>query len=250
MNPNLAAAGKDQAEEASGPKEMDPKFSLKQRLALWLISWSGYLAIRLIGATLRPSFTYEPGSENEPRTRPAIYCFWHRCVFAAGYLFRDHEIRVLTSRSYDGEYIARIIERLGFRAVRGSSSRGAVQSLRELQREVEVGEYVAFTIDGPRGPRYVAKPGPIHLARVTGAAIFCFYVAPERAWVLKSWDAFMIPKPFSRVHVYVRSPIRVSPDADHDAALAHLQTDLEEARHRAEARFTKDAKQDTNGEMP
>ncbi len=144
---------------------------------------------------------------------------------------------MLTSRSYDGEYIARIIERLGFRAVRGSSSRGAVQSLRELQRELEQGEFVAFTIDGPRGPRYVAKPGPIHLARVTGAPIFCFYVAVERAWVLKSWDAFMIPKPLSRVHCYVRSPISLSPDADHDEALARMQKELEEARSRAEAFF-------------
>ena len=237
MNPNLAATDENQAEEVSSGETAGPRFSLKQRLTLWLISWLGYLAIRTIGPTLRASFTYEPGAENEPRTRPAIYCFWHRCVFAASYLFRDHSIRVLTSRSYDGEYIARIIEHLGFRAVRGSSSRGAVQSLRELQRELELGEFVAFTIDGPRGPRYVAKPGPIYLARVTGAPIFCFYVASERAWVLKSWDAFMIPKPFSRVHVYVRSPIVLSADADHDESLARMQSDLEKARNRAEAAF-------------
>src|SRR6185437_10690957 len=121
--------------------------------------------------------------------------------------------------------------------VRGSSSRGAVQSLRELQREREQGEFVAFTIDGPRGPRYVAKPGPIHLAQVTGAPIFFFYVAAERAWVLKSWDAFMIPKPFSRVRCYVRSPISVAADADHDQSLARMQHELEEARGRAEAFF-------------
>jgi lysophospholipid acyltransferase (LPLAT)-like uncharacterized protein len=207
-------------------------------MALALISWAGYLAIRLIGPTLRPSFTYEPGTEDEPRTRPAIYCFWHRCVFPAGYIFRNHGIRVLTSRSYDGEYIARIIERLGFRAVRGSSSRGAVQSLRELQRELEGGAFVAFTIDGPRGPRYVAKPGPIHLARMTGAPVFSFYVAVERAWILKTWDAFVVPKPFSRVHCYVRSPMTVTPDADHDQALARMQSQLEEAQKRAEAKFS------------
>lgn len=203
-----------------------------------MISWTGYLAIRLIGPTLRPSFTYEPDTEDEPRTRPAIYCFWHRCVFPAGYMFRNHGIRVLTSRSYDGEYIARIIERLGFRAVRGSSSRGAVQSLRELQRELEGGAFVAFTIDGPRGPRYLAKPGPIHLARMTGAPIFSFYVAVERAWILKTWDALVVPKPFSRVHCYVRSPMTVTPDADHDQALARMQRQLEEAQKRAEAKFS------------
>ncbi len=237
MQPNLAASDEGRSAAVAEAGTNRRKFSLNEKIALALISWAGSLAIRIIGPTLRPSFTYEPGTENEPRTRPAIYCFWHRCVFACGYLFRGHGIRVLTSRSYDGEYIARIIERLGFRAVRGSSSRGAVQSLRELQRELEQGEFVAFTIDGPRGPRYVAKPGPIHLARITGAPIFCFYVAAERAWVLNSWDAFMIPKPFSRVHCYVRSPISVSADADHDQTLAKMQKELEEARSRAEEAF-------------
>ena len=238
MSPNLAAAGEDEAQQVVADQSGNRRFSFKQRLSLWLISWAGYLAIRLIGPTLRASFTFEPGSEGEPRTRPAIYCFWHRCVFPATYLFRNHGIRVLTSRSYDGEYIARIIERLGFRAVRGSSSRGAVQSLRELQRELEVGEFVAFTIDGPRGPRYIAKPGPIHLARITGARIFPFYVAVERAWILKTWDAFILPKPFSRVHCCVRAPITVAAGDDHDKALALMQSELEEARRRAEALFS------------
>ena len=237
MSPNLAAAGEDEAQNAAADQSGNRRFSFKERLSLWLISWAGYLAIRLIGPTLRASFTFGPGADGEPRTRPAIYCFWHRCVFPGAYLFRNHGIRVLTSRSYDGEYIARIIERLGFRAVRGSSSRGAVQSLRELQRELERGEFAAFTIDGPRGPRYVAKPGPIHLARITGAPIFSFYVAVERAWILKTWDAFILPKPFSRVHCYLGMPMKVSADADPEEALARMQSRLEEARRCAEALF-------------
>jgi len=234
---NLAAPVEDPLENPAWDGIRLSRFSLKQRLSLWLTSWAGYLAIRLIGPTLRISITYEPGAENEPRTRPAIFCFWHRCVFPAAYVFRNKGIRVLTSRSYDGEYIARIINRLGFRAVRGSSSRGAVQSLRELQRELENGEFVAFTIDGPRGPRYVAKPGPIHLARVTGAPIFSFYVAVERAWVLRTWDAFMLPKPFSRIHCCVRSPIRVAADANHERSLAQMQSELEAAQRCAEAPY-------------
>ena len=237
MSPNLAAADEDEAQNVAADQSGNYRFSFQQRLSLGLISWAGYLAIRLIGPTLRTSFTHEPGTEGEPRTRPAIYCFWHRCVFPAGYLFRNHGIRVLTSRSYDGEYIARIIKRLGFRAVRGSSSRGAVQSLRELQRELERGEFVAFTIDGPRGPRYVAKPGPIHLARITGAPIFSFFVAAESAWILKTWDDFILPKPFSRVHCYVRAPIRVSPDSDQAEALALMQAELEQAQRHAENAF-------------
>jgi len=232
---NPAAPVDDAIETAFGESGQTSRFSFKQRFSLWLISWIGYLAIRIIGPTLRVSFTYEPGTDNEPRTRPAIYCFWHRCVFAAAYLFRNHGIRVLTSRSYDGEYIARIIEHLGFRAVRGSSSRGAVQSLRELQRELEDGAFVAFTIDGPRGPRYVAKPGPIHLARITGAPIFSFFVAVDRAWILRTWDAFMLPMPFSRIHCYVRTPIKVAEDANHEQSLARMQSELEVAQRRAEA---------------
>lgn len=237
MDRNLAAPADDAIENPSGEGSQASRFSFKQRLSLWLISWLGYLAIRIIGPTLRVSFAYEPGSEDEPKTRPAIYCFWHRCVFAAAYLFRNNDIRVLTSRSYDGEYIARIIERLGFRAVRGSSSRGAVQSLRELQRELDEDAFVAFTIDGPRGPRYVAKPGPIHLARVTGAPIFSFYVAAEKAWILNTWDAFVLPKPFSRVHCHVRSPISIAADANHEQSLARMQSELEVAQRRAEALF-------------
>jgi len=234
---NLAGTVDDAIENPSGEGSQAFRFSSKQRLSLWLISWLGYLAIRIIGPTLRVSFTYEPGSENEPKTRPAIYCFWHRCVFAAAYLFRNNGVRVLTSRSYDGEYIARIIERLGFRAVRGSSSRGAVQSLRELQRELEDGAFVAFTIDGPRGPRYVAKPGPIHLARVTGAPIFSFYVAAEKAWILNTWAAFVLPKPFSRIHFYVRTPLTLAADANHEQSLTRMQSELEVAQRRAEAAF-------------
>lgn len=233
-----AATLANRPENTTRDSERRARFSLKQRLALWLISWAGYLAIRFIGPTLQFTATYEPGSEGEPKTHPAIYCFWHRCVFPAAYLFRKRGIRVLTSRSYDGEYIARIIERLGFRPIRGSSSRGAVQALRELQKELQAGEFVAFTIDGPRGPRYVAKPGPIQLARTTGAPIFAFYVAVERAWILNTWDAFMIPKPFSRVHCNIRGPQRVLSTIDTDEALARMQSDLEQAQQAAESRFS------------
>lgn len=239
MDRNLAASVEDPLENPAPDGIRPSRFSLKQRFSLWLTSLAGYLAIRLIGPTLRISITYEPGAEDEPRTRPSIFCFWHRCVFPAAYVFRNKGIRVLTSRSYDGEYIARIINRLGFRAVRGSSSRGAVQSLRELQRELENREFVAFTIDGPRGPRYVAKPGPIHLARVTGAPIFSFYVAVERAWILRTWDAFVLPKPFSRIHCVIRAPIRVAADSNHEQSLAQMQSELEAAQRSAESPFVR-----------
>jgi lysophospholipid acyltransferase (LPLAT)-like uncharacterized protein len=107
-------------------KNEEQAFSFRQRVALWFISVAGTLAIRLIGPTLRYRVEIEPGGPPEPLLVPAVYCFWHRCVFASAYFYRNRDVAVMTSRSFDGEYIARIIQNLGFRAVRGSSSRGAV----------------------------------------------------------------------------------------------------------------------------
>jgi lysophospholipid acyltransferase (LPLAT)-like uncharacterized protein len=143
----------------------------------------------------------------------------------------------MTSRSFDGEYIARIIEKLGYSAVRGSSSRGAVGALMGMRRELELNHAVAFTIDGPRGPRYLAKPGPVLLAKKTGRPIGCFYIAVQKAWVLNSWDHMVIPKPFSSAMMYASSPIYVSPDANEEqisAYHAQMQTALEKCREKAE----------------
>jgi hypothetical protein len=210
---------------------------LRQRFALWLISWAGFLAIRLIGPTLRFAVSFEEGAPDNLESRPVIFPFWHRCVFAAAYAWRDMRMRVMTSRSFDGEYIARIIQKLGFVAVRGSSSRGAVGALLGTRREIEQGFSVAFTIDGPRGPRYVAKPGPVLLAKITGAPIVPFYIALENPWVLNTWDQFMIPKPFSRVLMRVARNIQVPSDvAEEELVQFHqeMQAALDRVRPFAE----------------
>ena len=216
-----------------------PRFSLGQRLALWFISSLGTLAIRLIGPTLRYRVEIEPGGPPQPLLVPAVYCFWHRCVFASAYFYRNRDVAVMTSRSFDGEYIARIIQNLGFRAVRGSSSRGAVGALLGMHKEIAAGRTAAFTIDGPRGPRYVAKPGPVLLAKNTGVPIVCFHMALESVWVLDSWDATMIPKPFSRALLRVSRVIHVPPDADPatmERIHEEMQAALERVRDDADAR--------------
>ncbi len=109
-------------------------------------------------------------------------------------------IAILISRSFDGELIARTVEKLGFVAVRGSSSRGAAAGLRGMMEAYGTGHICAFTADGPKGPWRVAKAGPAQLAKLTGAGwVGCFHAEPERAWRLRSWDRFAIPKPFSVV---------------------------------------------------
>lgn len=211
-------------------------FSLGQRVALWVLSWAGYLAIAFICRTLRFEISSEECDKLEGRTwppSPMIAPFWHRCVFPATYYFRDRDVSVMTSRSFDGEYIARIIEKFGFRAVRGSSSRGGVRALLGMHDVILEGRIAAFTIDGPRGPQYVAKPGPVLLARNTGAAIRCFYIAVQEAWVLNSWDRLVIPKPFTRAHVRWSGPILVPRDtADQawEAYQAEMQSTLERVR--------------------
>jgi lysophospholipid acyltransferase (LPLAT)-like uncharacterized protein len=219
------------------PQEEKP-FTLWQRFVIWAATWAGFIAIRLIAPTLRWTVSVEEGGPPEGHLRPAIYVFWHRCVFVATWHFRDQEIAVMTSRSFDGEYIARIIEKCGYSAVRGSSSRGAVRALLGMHKVIDAGRTVAFTIDGPRGPKYVAKPGPVLLARNTGAPIMAFHIALERPWILPSWDDFMIPKPFSRALVRVGKLIHVPEEAD-SAALeryhAEMQATLDRIREFAEA---------------
>ncbi len=210
-------------------------FTLKQRIALFFIAWIGYVAIELICCTLRFDISSEEPGVTPTRTgwppSPAIAPFWHRCVFPAAYYFRDRDVSVMTSRSFDGEYIARIIEKFGFRAVRGSSSRGGVRALLGMHTVMDEGRIAAFTIDGPRGPRYVAKPGPVLLARNTGAEIRCFYIAVKDAWVLNSWDRFVIPKPFTKAHVRWSGPIAVPRETD-SAGLERYHAEMQAALER------------------
>ena len=137
----------------------------------------------------------------------------------------------MVSRSFDGEYIARIIERLGFVAVRGSSSRGGSEALRGMKEELQKGAAIAFTIDGPRGPKYIAKPGPVLLARSTGLPMAAFYVALSDAWVLKTWDEFMIPKPFSKALVRVSAKMQVTANVD-EAEIRNWQAQLQKSLER------------------
>ena len=215
-------------------------FTLRQRVLLFLIGWIGYLAVRLIGPTLRWTKENEEGGATSERQHPVVWAFWHRCVFPASYVARELSISVMTSASFDGEYIARIIERLGFLAVRGSSSQGGMRALQEMRELAEQGHSAAFTVDGPRGPKYVAKLGPVLLAGLTGFPISPFHIALDRAWVMKSWDGFMIPKPFSRARLFFGRLIYVPPGLSGEQLQPHqqeLQAALDRVRITAEQRM-------------
>ena len=177
-------------------------YTFKQRLALAVVPPLAYMVICLLGVTLRFEDIAEPGAVPAYHTPPPlIYALWHRCLLACAWRFRNGNLHILISRSFDGELIARTVERLGFVAIRGSSSRDGAVGLRNLQRAYLEKNYIAITADGPRGPAQIAKPGVTQLAQLVSAPVGAIYVHPERAWTLRSWDRFLIPKPFSRVTV-------------------------------------------------
>jgi len=225
--PEASTSAVPATESNSGPR----RWSFRQRVELSLIVFFGYWFIRLLGPTLRVSVSYEDGAQKTLDERPYVASFWHECMIPATYLFRGMGIRVMSSFSYDGEYMGRIIRKLGFVAVKGSSSRNPVRALLGLRRALDEGWTVAFSLDGPRGPRRKVKPGPSGLARSSGRAMTTFHTAVEKAWVLRSWDRMMIPKPFSRVLVRVGKLIPVPPDAS-DEDLEHYTGELQDSLER------------------
>ena len=233
----MAEAGTHEA-PVTTPATGARRFTLRQRIILHTIIWAGYWIIRMIGPTLRVCISYEEGAQKTLDQRPVVASFWHSCLIPATYIWRNFGIRVMSSNSYDGEYMGRIIHKFGFVAVKGSSSRNAVRALLGLRRALEDGWTVAFTLDGPRGPRRKVKPGPVALARSSGVPLSMFHAAVEKAWVLNTWDRLMIPKPFSRVLVRFGKLIPVpagASDEDVERFTAELQSSLDRVCEFAEA---------------
>ena len=218
------------------------RYTLRQRLVLRLIIFFGYWVVRLLGSTLRVSISFEEGAQKTVDERPLVGSFWHSCILPSTYLFRNMGVRVMSSNSYDGEYMGRIIHKFGYVAVKGSSSRNAVRALLGLRRALEEGWTVAFTLDGPRGPRHKVKPGPVALARSSGAPLTMYYAAVDKAWVLNTWDRLVIPAPFSRVLVRFGKLIPVpenAGDAEMERYTAELQAALDRVCAFAEENVSK-----------
>ncbi len=209
---------------------VEPAFTRGQRLLLTVVPPVVAGLIRLLGATWRVRDVQAAGVPvGDLVPGPTVFAFWHESLLACAYRFRGLGIAILISRSFDGELIARTVERLGFAAVRGSSSRGGAAGLRGMAEAYAAGRICAFTADGPKGPRRVAKAGAVQLAALAGPGwIGCFHAEPERAWRLRSWDRFAIPKPFTTVRfgwpVHVRAPELVMVQAALDAAVALAST--------------------------
>jgi len=208
------------------------EYSPWERFQIKLADLTFYLLIKFIGLTVR--WTVEGVEHLESISRSGalpIYTLWHNHIFLSTYFLRNRRIVVMTSRSFDGEYIARFIQRLGYGAARGSSTRGGIGAVRDMVKLMRSGCPTAFTIDGPKGPRHVAKMGAVLLAKKTGNAVLPFTVTPSKYFTINSWDRLQIPIPFTRALTTYAPPIQVPKDATDEALQAkrdELQQVLDE----------------------
>ena len=205
----------------------DWRLSWTKRAQIALIAGVGYPLINALGRTLR--WRVE-GTEHYDAVlasgRQPIMAFWHGRILSGTLYFQRRGIVVITSENFDGEWIARIIQRFGFGTARGSSSRGSLRAMLQLVRDMEKGRPAAFTLDGPRGPARVAQPGAIWLARATGNPVVPFHMEASSKWTARSWDQTQIPKPFTTVAVAIGDPFDVAGDAT-DQQLETARQELE-----------------------
>jgi len=210
------------------------RLSARKRAEVVAIAAVGYPVVRALSSTWRWRVS---GAEHVEAITSAghqpIVALWHGRILAATPYFQKRGIIAMASENFDGEWIARLLGKFGYGAARGSTSRGGPTALRQMVRDVKE-HGVAFTLDGPRGPAEVAKPGAVWLAGVSGQPLLPFHAEAASSWTLKSWDRTQIPRPFTTVAAAIGAPIYVPREAD-QPALAHAQAALESALAAARA---------------
>ena len=196
-------------------------------MSWWMhtVAFAGAAFIRALGVTWRITQD-RPEIYDTARAQSGnlIFAFWHGRLLPLTWTYRNRAIHVLASEHRDGDLLARTIRFLGFGNVRGSSTRGGVRGIRNLVAAIHAGFDVGITVDGPVGPRYVVKPGPIEVAKLSGAAIVPVSTASHRHKTFASWDAFELPAAFTRVYVGFGDPVIVPADADGEAIEEYRRT--------------------------
>ena len=215
----------------------DWRRSWRKRAEATAIVGVGYPLISTLGHTLR--WRVDGWQHLEAiwaSRRQPVMAFWHGRILPATFYFRNRGIVVITSENFDGEWIARIIERFGYGTSRGSTSRGAKRAMLQLVRDMRRGKAAGFTVDGPRGPARIVQPGAVWLAGATGNPVLPFHLEASSHWTTRSWDRTQIPKPFSTVALVIGEPIEVPRDLKVEAletARVHLETVLFDLEIRA-----------------
>src|ERR1700738_3942477 len=252
VNSNSAAPSQPAAPENSENEIVSahydtrlPHLPWSRRMQIPFIAAAVYSLIRLLGPTLRYEVLGWHHAEAVYSSRKqCIWAFWHRIIIPIVWWYRNHDVVVMNTTAFDGQWTRKVIEWLGFGTAQGSSSRGGLRGLAVMARRLEGGLDCAFTIYGPRGPRYVAKPGPVMLARKTGCPVMVFHIGVDRGKTFtKTWDHFLLPMPFARTVILFAQPIYVPADADQqmlEAKHAQMQRELERVRDIAESWFSLD----------
>ncbi len=220
-----------------------PKLPWHRRIQIPIIAAVVYSVIRILGPTLRFEVIGRRHAEAQWASKqPCIWAFWHRVIIPIAWYGRNRGIVIMNTTAFDGQWTRKVIEWLGFGTAQGSSSRGGLRGLQVMAQRIAEGLDCGFTIDGPRGPRYVAKVGPVLLARMTGAPIHVFHIGVDRGKTIeKTWDHFLLPALFARAILVGAPPIHVPTDADSDMIKAkheEMQKALERVRDVAEAWFS------------
>jgi hypothetical protein len=193
---------------------------------IWLIG-------SLLGKTWRVKVIMPPAVNiYDPQSTPSIYCLWHSTLLVVAYVFRRTGKSVIVSSSRDGLLAADIAGRWGHSIIFGSSHKGGMAALRQSIKILRDERSIGITPDGPKGPREAAKPGAAQIALVSKCPLVAISVKADRAWRLKSWDKFLIPKPFSKLTITLSEPIypaALTDDNDNENTQAALTKLLEEA---------------------
>jgi lysophospholipid acyltransferase (LPLAT)-like uncharacterized protein len=216
--------------------------SLKEKIFLSFISILGPLFILLLGKSLKIRWI---GEENikpiRERKGKVLYAFWHGRMLILSYSHRRKKNQVLISQHRDGEIIARIIERLGFGTVRGSSTQGGYKAILQMANRAKKGYDLAITPDGPKGPAFQVQPGTAYIAQKSEIPIIPITNSAQKRWTLNSWDKFIIPKPFSKAVIIIGKPIYVpgelSPE-EVDLKNMELQENLNRLTQKADDYFS------------
>ena len=186
-------------------------------------SFFGSILIRLLGYTWRIEFDESSLREVRVRYPALIHAFWHGRLLPLSFTHRNRSVYVLASEHRDGELMGQTIRFLGFRHVSGSSTRRGTRAILELTNKIREGHDLGITVDGPKGPLFVVKPGVIEIAKLTGIPVVPITVSSARHWTFSSWDKFELPKPFTRISVLHGEPVFVSGDAGTDEIEAARQ---------------------------
>ena len=208
-----------------------------------LVRLLGWL-LRGLFATLRAEYVQRQLEHQVMNSgSPILFTFWHgrMLYFLKLYEYLGSRVTILVSHSRDGEFLAQLLESFGLHTTRGSSSQGGARGLLAVVSKVRTGMDACFTPDGPRGPRYRAQPGLVVVAKRTGAAILPMTFGASRKRVLATWDAFLLPLPFSRVVVVYGEPIYVPANAsasDLEVKRREVQASLRRITETADNYFT------------